>query len=127
MMIDFEIHGIGAWGPGFGSWAQLVDGVGHGRWADEAPLAVSQFQQQLLGTVGRATMVRHVRGPDLKLPGQLSPQRLGQIGHLLEGQGPLLEQPLAHLPRAIGWHSLIGKPGEQLVGRLLEEVEHERW
>jgi len=38
-MIDFEIHGIGAWGPGFGSWAQLVDGVGHGRWADEAPLA----------------------------------------------------------------------------------------
>jgi hypothetical protein len=37
-MIEFSIRGIGAWGPGFGNWPELLDGVRNGRWVEEAPL-----------------------------------------------------------------------------------------
>jgi hypothetical protein len=37
-MIEFEVHGIGAWGPGFGNWTQLVEGVDTGCWSEQTPL-----------------------------------------------------------------------------------------
>ena len=37
-MIEFAVSGIGAWGPGFGNWAELLEGVRNGQWADDVPL-----------------------------------------------------------------------------------------
>ena len=61
-----------------------------------------------------------------ELLGQLVAKVLGQIGHLLERRGPLLEQPLPHLPRPIARHAVLGEPRLELFGRLIEEVEHGR-
>ena len=38
-MIDFDVLALGAWGPGFANWSELVAGCRDGRWAEPAPLA----------------------------------------------------------------------------------------
>ena len=37
-MIDFDVRSIAAWGPGFGNWPELVDGLRSGTWAQDVPL-----------------------------------------------------------------------------------------
>ncbi len=84
------------------------------------PLAIGQFQQQLLGAVLGLAAGGNPRGPDLKLGGQLVADRLGQVGHLLEGGGAPLKQPAPHLPAAIGVHRPPGKPRLQLFAVLFQ-------
>ena len=37
-MIEFSVSGIGAWGPCFGNWSDLLHGVRSGQWAEDVPL-----------------------------------------------------------------------------------------
>ena len=37
-MLEFTVKGMGAWGPGFGNWPELLEGIRNGAWVDEAPL-----------------------------------------------------------------------------------------
>ena len=57
------------------------------------PLAVGQFQQQFFRAVVGLAAGRDPGGPNLKLLGQLLADRLGQIGHFVEGG------------RAVAWKS----------------------
>ena len=38
-MIEFDVLALGAWGPGFANWPELVAGCRDGRWAEPAALA----------------------------------------------------------------------------------------
>ena len=88
------------------------------------PLAVVQFQQQFLRAVGRLAVLGDLRGPNLELGGKLLAQLGGQVGHLLERGGPLLEQPLPHLPRPIRRQPLPDEPVAELGGGLLKDGDH---
>ena len=65
------------------------------------PIAVVQFEQQLLRAVGGAVMLGDFSSPNGEIRGECRAQFLRQIGHVVEGVGAALEEPTSDLPRAI--------------------------
>ena len=88
------------------------------------PLAVVQFQQQFFRAVGRLAVLGDPRGPDLELGGKPLAELGRQVGHFLEPGGPLLEEPLPHLPRPIRRQTVPDEPVAELGGGLLKDGDH---
>ena len=88
------------------------------------PLGVAEFEQEFLGAVGRLAVIDDAGGPDLELGGQLIAQRDGQVGHLVEAGGPLLEEPLSHLSRPICRQAVLDEPVAERSGSLFEDGGH---
>ena len=90
------------------------------------PLGVVQLQQQFLRAVGGLAVLGDLRGPNLELGGKLLAEVGRQVGHFVEPGGPLLEEPLPHLPRPIRRQPLPDEPVAELGGGLFKDGDHWR-
>jgi hypothetical protein len=101
--------------------------------------AVGELQEQLLGSVVGTLMSRGDRPKNFELGLELGAQTFGQIGHRLEGIGPLLKDPRQDLTGAELWPPALRQPGDPLrlvpiekmlppglcVGRIVSKVRVE--
>ena len=88
-------------------------------------LPVGQGNQQLFRSVRRLLVAADLQRHQGKGLGQLLPQRLRQIRHGVEIQSPLLQHPLADLPRAKCRLSPFCEPRFQTI-QVIQQGLHDR-
>ena len=85
------------------------------------PAAVATLQEQLVRPVGRDAMEGDPGAEDRPLGLELPTQGEGHVRHHLERLGAAANDPVEHLPRAVGRMSPPGHPGAQLLAGRLQD------